>query len=151
MPGHKVIRKFSTLWRSSAPWPRNRGSQNNSGTACVRLRNHRQRHLVAKWDWPTSSVGVKPIYHQPSTINRIMSDTYVPLISSGVAGPLGVLQLPRMWQKVSLEAAGKLASGYPGIGRGFDAMTCASLGLEEQTRRITLRRTSRPILSSKRG
>lgn len=61
-----------------------------------------------------------------------MSDTYVPLISSGVAGPLGVLHLPRMWQKVSLEATGKLASGYPGIGRGFDAMTCAALGLEEQ-------------------
>jgi Domain of unknown function (DUF5069) len=61
-----------------------------------------------------------------------MSDTYVPLISSGVAGPLGVLHLPRMWQKVSLEASGKLASGYPGIGRGFDAMTCAALGLEEQ-------------------
>jgi uncharacterized protein DUF5069 len=60
-----------------------------------------------------------------------MSDTYVPLISSGVAGPLGVLHLPRMWQKVSLEATGKLASGYPGIGRGFDAMTCADLGLEE--------------------
>ena len=61
-----------------------------------------------------------------------MSDTYVPLISSGVAGPLGVLHLPRMWQKVSLEAAGKLAPGYPGIGRGYDAMTCAALGLEEQ-------------------
>ena len=49
-----------------------------------------------------------------------------------MAGPLGVLHLPRLWQKVSLEAKGKLASGYPGIGRGFDAMTCASLGLEEQ-------------------
>jgi len=61
-----------------------------------------------------------------------MSDTYVPLISSGTAGPLGVLHLPRLWQKVSLEAAGKLAPGYPGIGRGFDAMTCAALGLEEQ-------------------
>jgi len=61
-----------------------------------------------------------------------MSDTYVPLISSGIAGPLGVLHLPRMWQKVSLEAAGKLAPGYPGIGRGYDAMTCAALGLEEQ-------------------
>jgi hypothetical protein len=24
------------------------------------------------------------------------------------------------------------ASGYPGIGRGFDAMTCAALGLEGQ-------------------
>jgi hypothetical protein len=61
-----------------------------------------------------------------------MSDTYVPLISSGVAGPLGVVHLPRLWQKVSLEAKGKLASSYPGIGRGFDAMTCAALGLEEQ-------------------
>jgi len=61
-----------------------------------------------------------------------MSDTYVPLISSGVSGPLGVLHLPRLWQKVSLEAKGKLASGYPGIGRGFDAMTCVALGLEEQ-------------------
>jgi hypothetical protein len=61
-----------------------------------------------------------------------MSDTYVPLISSGTAGPLGVLHLPRLWQKVSLEESGKLAAGYPGIGRGFDAMTCAALGLDEQ-------------------
>src|SRR6476659_546255 len=61
-----------------------------------------------------------------------MSATYVPMISSGTAGPLGVLHLPRMWQKVSLEASGKLALGYPGIGRGFDAMTCTALGLEEQ-------------------
>src|SRR5437870_8006322 len=61
-----------------------------------------------------------------------MSDTYVPLISSGVAGPLGVLHLPRLWQKVSLEENGKLASGYPGVGKGFDAMTLAALGLEEQ-------------------
>lgn len=57
---------------------------------------------------------------------------YVPLISSGTAGPLGVLHLPRLWLKVSLEAAGKLASGYPGIGKGYDAMTCAALGLDEQ-------------------
>ena len=37
-----------------------------------------------------------------------------------------------MWQKVSLEAQSKLATGYPGIGKGFDAMTCAALGLDEQ-------------------
>src|SRR5437016_1103736 len=61
-----------------------------------------------------------------------MSDTYVPLISSGVAGPLGVLHLPRLWQKVSLEEKGKLASSYPGVGKGFDAMTLDALGLEEQ-------------------
>ncbi len=62
----------------------------------------------------------------------IMSDTYVPLISSGVAGQLGVVHLPRLWQKVSLEATGKLADGYPAVGKGFDAMTLAALGLEEQ-------------------
>jgi len=60
-----------------------------------------------------------------------MSETYVPLISSGVAGPLGVVRLPRLWLKVSLEATGKLASGYPAVGKGFDAMTLAALGLEE--------------------
>ncbi|HEY3900435.1 MAG TPA: DUF5069 domain-containing protein [Chthoniobacter sp.] len=57
--------------------------------------------------------------------------TYVPLISSGTAGPLGVLHLPRLWQKVSLEYAGKLAAGYPGIGKGYDAMTIGALGLSE--------------------
>ena len=61
-----------------------------------------------------------------------MSDTYVPLISSGVAGPLGVVHLPRLWQKISLEATGQLASGYPAVGKGFDAMTLAALGLEEE-------------------
>src|ERR1041384_1223962 len=60
-----------------------------------------------------------------------MSDTYVPLISSGTAGPLGVLHLPRLWQKLSLEAVGKLAPGYPGCGKGYDAMTIAALGLKE--------------------
>ena len=53
----------------------------------------------------------------------------VPLISSGVAGPLGVLHLPRLWLKVSLEARGKLADGYPGLGKGYDSMVCSALGL----------------------
>ncbi len=56
----------------------------------------------------------------------------VPLISSGVAGPLGVLHLPRLWQKVSLEAAGKLADGYPCCGDGYDQMVLAGLGLEKE-------------------
>ena len=60
-----------------------------------------------------------------------MSDTYVPMISSGTAGPLGVLHLPRLWLKLSLEAQGKIAAGYPGLGRGYDAMTCAAFGLDE--------------------
>lgn len=58
--------------------------------------------------------------------------SYVPLISSGVAGPLGALHLPRLWLKVSLESAGKLAPGYPGIGAGYDMMTCNALGLDPE-------------------
>ena len=55
----------------------------------------------------------------------------VPLISSGVAGPIGVLHLPRFWQKVSLEAAGKIADGYPGCGAGYDQMVLDVLGLNK--------------------
>ena len=58
--------------------------------------------------------------------------SYVPMISSGVAGPLGALHLPRLWLKVSLEATGKLAAGYPGIGGGYDSMTCSALGLDPE-------------------
>ena len=53
----------------------------------------------------------------------------VPLISSGIAGPLGVLHLPRLWQKVLLESMGRLADGYPGIGQGYDMMVIKALGL----------------------
>jgi len=53
----------------------------------------------------------------------------VPLISSGTAGPLGVIHLPRLWLKVSLEAAGQLADGYPAIGKGYDMMVINGLGL----------------------
>jgi hypothetical protein len=56
-------------------------------------------------------------------------NTIVPLISSGVAGPLGVLHLPRLWLKASLEACGKLAPGYPGAGQGYDQMVISGLGL----------------------
>lgn len=56
----------------------------------------------------------------------------VPLISSGVAGPLGVLHLPRLWLKVSLESRGKLADGYPGIGKGYDMMVLDALKLDPE-------------------
>ncbi len=57
-------------------------------------------------------------------------NTIVPLISSGVAGPLGVLHLPRLWLKLSLESAGKLAAGYPGAGTGYDQMVIDGIGLK---------------------
>lgn len=55
----------------------------------------------------------------------------VPLISSGVAGPLGVLHLPRLWLKASLAAAGKLHADYPACGKGYDGMTLGALGIKE--------------------
>lgn len=56
--------------------------------------------------------------------------TFVPLISSGTAGPLGILHLPRLWLKASLETRGKLDSRYPGCGKGYDQMTLDALGLD---------------------
>ena len=61
-----------------------------------------------------------------------MSSSYIPMIPCHVAGPLGVLHLPRLWLKVSLEARGKLAAGYPGIGKGFDQMVISGLGLDAE-------------------
>lgn len=52
------------------------------------------------------------------------------MIPCNVAGPLGVLHLPRLWLKVSLESVGKLAAGYPGIGKGFDQIVIDTLGLK---------------------
>jgi len=56
-------------------------------------------------------------------------NTMVPLISSGVAGPLGVLHLPRLWLKLSLESCGRLCPGYPGAGKGYDQMVIDGLGM----------------------
>jgi len=54
----------------------------------------------------------------------------IPTITSGIAGPLGVLHLPRLWQKASLGAAGKLHPDYPAAGAGYDQMTLDALGID---------------------
>jgi len=61
-----------------------------------------------------------------------MSDQIVPTISSGTAGNLGVLHLPRFWQKASLDAVGKLHPDYPACGAGFDQMTLDALKLDKE-------------------
>jgi hypothetical protein len=70
-------------------------------------------------------------------------NTIVPLISSGVSGPLGVLHLPRLWLKASLEACGKLAPGYPGAGQGYDQMVIDGLGLNRDAV-LSFIKTSKP-------
>jgi hypothetical protein len=56
----------------------------------------------------------------------------VPTISSGTAGPLGAIHLPRLWQKLSLAAAGLLPYDYDECGAGFDQMTLDALNLDKQ-------------------
>jgi hypothetical protein len=56
--------------------------------------------------------------------------TVVPSVSSGTAGPLGAIHLPRLWLKLSLAARGALPEGYDECGAGFDAMTLSALGLD---------------------
>ena len=56
----------------------------------------------------------------------------IPLISSGIAGPIGVLHLPRLWQKVSLDNAGKLHDDYPAIGAGYDQMVLDGIGIDKE-------------------
>src|SRR4029077_20981497 len=106
---------------------RSRRSEANNNRANVRRSSseHRNLHSVR--------AGITEI--------GTMAETYVPLISSGIVCALGVFHLPRLWQKVSLEESGKLASGYPGVGKGFDAMTLAALGLEEQAVRDSIRQS----------
>ena len=70
-------------------------------------------------------------------------NTVVPLISSGTADPLGVLHLPRLWLKLSLESRGKLAAGYPGAGQGFDQMVIDGIGLKREAV-IDFIKTSKP-------
>lgn len=72
-----------------------------------------------------------------------MSTVHVPLISSGIAGPLGVLHLPRLWLKSSLEARGMIAPGYPGCGKGYDQMVLEGLGLDREAF-LNFIKTSRP-------
>ncbi len=54
----------------------------------------------------------------------------VPLISSATAGPLGVIHLPRVWQKALLGGLGRLADGYKDIGPGYDQMVLGALGID---------------------
>jgi hypothetical protein len=48
----------------------------------------------------------------------------VPLISTSVAGPSGIMHLPRLWLKILLHASGRLAEGYRHGAGGFDERLC---------------------------
>ncbi|MCF3652499.1 DUF5069 domain-containing protein [Synoicihabitans lomoniglobus] len=59
----------------------------------------------------------------------------IPLISSGTAGPLGVLHLPRLWLKTLLSAVDQLPPGYKDIRVGFDFMVLEGLKIDPDAAR----------------
>ncbi len=56
----------------------------------------------------------------------------VPTISTKIAGPAGVVHLPRLWQKLLLSQAGLLPDDYDACGDGFDAMTLRAVGVPKE-------------------
>jgi hypothetical protein len=54
----------------------------------------------------------------------------VPVLSSSVAGPLGVKHLPRLWLKILLHALGRLPEGYRHGTGGFDEYLTTALGID---------------------
>ena len=56
----------------------------------------------------------------------------IPLVSSGTAGPLGAIHLPRLLAKLTLDAAGRLPEDYDAFGSGFDQLTVNDLGLKKE-------------------
>lgn len=59
-----------------------------------------------------------------------MKETFAPLIPSNVAGPLGVMHLPRLWLVCSLKAHEKLAPGYGVSEHQYDMIVLVGLGLK---------------------
>ena len=76
---------------------------------------------------------------------------FIPMISSGIAGPLGVLHLPRLWQKASLGAAGLLHDDYPACGKGYDNMLLEALLAFIKDQKPTYPECEAWILSQKGG
>lgn len=70
------------------------------------------------------------LFHRQLLAGDVPPPVSVPGIGSSVAGPLGALHLPRLWLKIRLHAAGRLAEGYRhGVG-GFDEIVTNGLGID---------------------
>ena len=82
------------------------------------------------------AVGLSQLYDwqalHSSLFNPENVTKLVPLIGSGVAGPLGVCNLPRLWLKTLFEAKGRLAPGYSAVDLGFDPMVLDGLELSKE-------------------
>jgi hypothetical protein len=59
------------------------------------------------------------------------NEPIVPLISTSVTGPLGIMHLPRLWLKLLLHGTGRLPEGYRHGSGGFDEFFCTHFGLDQ--------------------
>jgi hypothetical protein len=59
----------------------------------------------------------------------------IPTIPSNLAGPLGLVHLPRLWLKALLAGSGQLADGYKDIGPGYDFMVLEAIGISPDAAR----------------
>lgn len=55
-----------------------------------------------------------------------------PIAAVAAKGPLGVVQLPRLWSKVLLSQKGLLPDGYAACGEGLDRRVLDGLGLDRE-------------------
>jgi hypothetical protein len=60
------------------------------------------------------------------------TEPIVPVLSSNVAGPLGVKHLPRLWLKLVLHSLGRLPEGYRHGHGGFDEFVTTTLGIDTE-------------------
>lgn len=81
----------------------------------------------------TFAIAKQRVQSYRNGVTNHITMSIIPTISSGTAGPLGAQHLPRLWQKASLDAAGKLHADYPAAGAGFDQMTLDALGINRET------------------
>lgn len=70
------------------------------------------------------------LFHHTDYSEGNVPEGLPPLISSLDVGPLNVMQLPRTWHKVMLDAKGLLNFDYPACGDGLDQGVLDALGLE---------------------
>jgi hypothetical protein len=66
-------------------------------------------------------------------------DPIVPLVSSGVAGPLALVHLPRMWLEGMSDATGRLDGAFAGGRPLFDEILCDGIALDRSAFRTFLR------------
>lgn len=62
-----------------------------------------------------------------------------PMPSIAQVGPLGVVQMPRLWCKVLLDAKGQLAEGYFASGPGFDKRMLDGIEINQEVATAYLR------------